>query len=200
MFACGAALAACDLASNGVAAEDAGGDASAEASEASSSDATDELVDGAGDDAASDAPDADAGPDALVDAGSYHCGAGFVSSCINCAGMKALCVDTCVASCHDSCPASQVECFACSATNTPSNSVCVTAANAASCFTLPNVRCTCASTDAGECPGASQVCNAGLCLNCGESSPVNTDNLVCRLGTGSHRCDNGSGGSKLTCH
>ena len=200
VVAAGATVAACDLASNGIATDTTAADASADGtSEGSpSSDAMDELAEAMTGDAPNDVEDA--GFDAIVDAGSFHCAAAFVSNCLACPGAPSLCVDTCVASCHDSCPTSQIECFACTAGNTPSNSVCVPPANATGCIAGSNVRCTCLSTDAGECPGATQGCSAGLCLACGESVPVNTDMLVCKLGTDPDKCDNGGSGNKLTCH
>jgi hypothetical protein len=152
----------------------------------------DALVDqatDAGSDQAADAP-----PEAeATDCGALlSCNGACVSSCAACDGGIVLCTATrsCASDCTVCAPFGLgVTCYSCS--GAPSG---FCAGNVSACPNDTNAgACPCASSDAGDCPGATQICTGGgspLCKTCGQGGTDKKqcgDGLFCTASTGA--CD-----------
>jgi hypothetical protein len=135
------------------------------------------VVDAAVPDAEEPDTDADAAPPVLA------CGdAATVSSCSECSSGVATCGGSCVSDCTSACDPATLGCFTCSG-GVPVG-ICEPATTNASCIANPlYAHCPCGN--AGDCPGANQVCVLNECRTCGE--PL-TAGEVCRDGTGKKVC------------
>jgi hypothetical protein len=172
-------------------------------------DAERDVVSDSARDTTQEAP-GDAGPDALdsaVDAPACTTGLRCNGTCIaaadcrSCPGAPLLCAPRgeCVArctSCADGADAAlPIECFTCDPSHqnplgtcqaTDPGSYCLSGNYFGSLDGGAGYHCGCSSGDAGECPGASQVCvvfgSSPVCLTCGEPTPSGSSSLACKQG------------------
>ena len=195
-----AALTACGLGSLGTAPEEAGtGDAGSDVTVADtgSRDAGMDVAE-TGSDASQDVDAADGSPDACS---GVLCNGACVGSCQSCPGAHVLCKTTgkCAGDCAG-CVDRPIECFSCDMNHQNPLGTCEPADDAsvyclsgayAGTYVDGGAGYHCACDDAGECPGATEVCGAELgigafCLTCGERTYVSMQDAKC---SGGGACD-----------
>jgi hypothetical protein len=126
------------------------------------------------------APPVDSGP---ADCGSlFTCNGACVSTCVGCEAGLVLCTATraCGSDCTSCVPFGfGVPCYSCAIGSAAG----ICAATSSNC---PNDTaggaCACSGGDAGECPGATQICSGGgtpVCKTCGQGG---TDKKQCGTG------------------
>lgn len=142
--------------------------------------------------------DAEAGGDALVDAGAYRCPNGTpVHACGACGGELVACPTTgrCVNECRDQCDAGPIACVTCDGDGGYTATCSLDLTPDASCAPTS---CSC-SGNASECPLENMVCIDLACVTCGD---VDTHDEICRDGGGGKKCklgDDGTAAKRYRC-